>query len=128
MAVASRARADQSGASTARGAEGAATRASTTRTARVGRCLHITNPPSERARPREAIMTVLYNPGVRKLWRDVLDRIAPYDAGRPLEVVAAELGLAHLVRLSANENPLGPSPRAIRAIADDARNAHLYPD
>jgi histidinol-phosphate aminotransferase len=73
-------------------------------------------------------MTVLYNPGVPKLWRDVVDRIAPYDAGRPLEVVAAELGLAHVIRLSANENPLGPSPRAIRAIAADAGNAHLYPD
>jgi histidinol-phosphate aminotransferase len=73
-------------------------------------------------------MTVLYNSGVRKLWRDVLDRLAPYDAGRPLEALAAELGLPEIIRLSANESSLGPSPRVVRAIAEDAKNAHLYPD
>jgi histidinol-phosphate aminotransferase len=73
-------------------------------------------------------MAVLYNPGMRKLWRDVLDGIAPYDAGRPLDVVAAELGLPGIVRLSANENPLGPSPHVVQVIAEDARNVHLYPD
>jgi histidinol-phosphate aminotransferase len=78
-------------------------------------------------------MTVLYNPGVRKprvrkLWRDVLDRVVPYDAGRPLDALAAELGLHEITRLSANENSLGPSPRVVRAIMDDAKNAHLYPD
>ena len=72
--------------------------------------------------------TVLYNPGMRKVWRDVLDGIAPYDAGRPLDVIAAELGLPEIARLSANENPLGPSPHVVQVIADDARHAHLYPD
>src|SRR5262245_56682690 len=65
---------------------------------------------------------------MRKLWRDVLDRIAPYDAGRPLDVLAAELGLPEIIRLSANENVLGPAPRVVRAIVDDAPNVHLYPD
>jgi histidinol-phosphate aminotransferase len=39
-----------------------------------------------------------------------------------------ELGLAELVRLSANENPLGPSPRAVEAIRREATRVHLYPD
>jgi len=65
---------------------------------------------------------------MRKLWRDALDRIAPYDAGRPLDRLAAELGLTEIVRLSANENVLGPSSRVVQAIAEDARNVHLYPD
>jgi len=65
---------------------------------------------------------------VRTLWRPTLDRITPYEAGTPLEVLAAESGLSSLVRLSANEHPVGPSPRVIEAIAEEARRIHLYPD
>jgi histidinol-phosphate aminotransferase len=64
----------------------------------------------------------------RSIWRPVLDRIAPYDAGKPLEVLTAELGLPGLVRLSANENPLGPSPAVVAAIEREAERVHLYPD
>jgi histidinol-phosphate aminotransferase len=39
-----------------------------------------------------------------------------------------ELGLAELVRLSANENPLGPSPHVVEAIRREAARVHLYPD
>ena len=66
--------------------------------------------------------------GVRRLWRSVLDRLTVYDAGPPLEALAAELGRPDLVRLSANENPLGPSPRAVAAITREAGRVHLYPD
>jgi histidinol-phosphate aminotransferase len=65
---------------------------------------------------------------MRKLWRSVLDKVEPYDAGRPLEGLAAELGLRELVRLSANENPLGPSPAVVRAVTREASRIHLYPD
>lgn len=65
---------------------------------------------------------------MRNLWRDVLARLAPYDAGRPLEALAAELGLPEITRLSANENPLGTSPRVIQALRDAATSVHLYPD
>ncbi len=65
---------------------------------------------------------------MRSLWRPVLDRIAPYESGKPLEILAAELGLPDLVRLSANESPLGPSPRAVEAIRREAPRVHLYPD
>lgn len=69
-----------------------------------------------------------YNARVRRVWRSVLDRIQPYEAGKPLEVLARDLGIADLVRLSANENPIGPSPRVIEAIRREAPRAHLYPD
>ena len=46
----------------------------------------------------------------------------------PLETLVAELGLAELVRLAANENPLGPSPRVVEAVRREAGNVHLYPD
>lgn len=65
---------------------------------------------------------------MRKLWRAVVEAITPYEAGRPLEVLAAELGLDDLVRLSANENPLGPSPRVVEAVRRAATQVHLYPD
>jgi histidinol-phosphate aminotransferase len=58
----------------------------------------------------------------------MLDGITPYDAGKPLEALAHELGLEDLVRLSANENPLGPSPRVVDAIRREAARVHLYPD
>jgi histidinol-phosphate aminotransferase len=65
---------------------------------------------------------------MRRLWRDVLDRVAPYDAGKSLEMLARELGVDAVLRLSANENPLGPSPRVVEAIRREAPRAHLYPD
>jgi histidinol-phosphate aminotransferase len=65
---------------------------------------------------------------VRRIWRSALDTVAPYDAGAPIEALARELGLSEVVRLSANESPLGPSPRAVEALRREAERAHLYPD
>ena len=65
---------------------------------------------------------------MRRLWRPVVESLVPYDAGKPLETLMAELGLTELVRLSANENPLGPSPRVVEAIRREAGRVHLYPD
>ncbi|HYB70060.1 MAG TPA: aminotransferase class I/II-fold pyridoxal phosphate-dependent enzyme, partial [Candidatus Bathyarchaeia archaeon] len=65
---------------------------------------------------------------MRKLWRDVLNQVAPYEAGKSLEALTRELGLDHLLRLSANESPIGPSPRVIEAIRREAPRVHLYPD
>jgi histidinol-phosphate aminotransferase len=53
-----------------------------------------------------------------------------YEPGKPIEDVARELGLdpASVLKLASNENPLGPSPRATRAVREMLRGAHLYPD
>ena len=58
----------------------------------------------------------------------MLDQVAPYAAGMSLEAMARELGVDAVLRLSANENPLGPSPRVIEAIQREAARVHLYPD
>lgn len=52
-----------------------------------------------------------------------------YRAGRGIEEVARELGMDpdELIKLSSNENPLGPSPAAIEAIHDHADSVHTYP-
>lgn len=53
-----------------------------------------------------------------------------YVPGRPIEEVAREHGLdpAGVIKLASNENPLGPSPKALEAMQRVLRNLHLYPD
>jgi histidinol-phosphate aminotransferase len=62
------------------------------------------------------------------VWRPIVESIEPYDAGKPIETLLGELGLTELTRLSANENPLGPSPAVVEAIRREASRVHLYPD
>ena len=54
-----------------------------------------------------------------------LDR---YEPGKPIEEVQRELGLTDVVKLASNENPLGPSPRALAAVTDALTALHRYPD
>lgn len=53
-----------------------------------------------------------------------------YEPGRPIEEVARELGLnpKSIIKLASNENPLGPSPKAVVAMQRALKTAHLYPD
>jgi histidinol-phosphate aminotransferase len=64
----------------------------------------------------------LANPQLRDL--------AVYEPGKPIEETARELGVepGAIIKLASNENPLGPSPKAIQAMRTAAENAHLYPD
>lgn len=55
-------------------------------------------------------------------------RIKPYVPGKPIEEVKRELGLGKVIKLASNENPLGPSPKAIQAIKGHADRVNLYPD
>ena len=59
----------------------------------------------------------------------VCDLVA-YEPGKPIEETARELGLSpdEIVKLASNENPLGPSPKAVEAISEIAKVAHIYPD
>jgi histidinol-phosphate aminotransferase len=53
-----------------------------------------------------------------------------YEPGRPIEEVARELGLnpKSIIKLASNENPLGPSPKAVAAMRKALATSHLYPD
>ena len=53
-----------------------------------------------------------------------------YIPGKPLNAVAKEYGLEidSIDKLASNENPFGPSPKAIRALSDALNSVHLYPD
>ena len=60
----------------------------------------------------------------------VLDDIKIYEAGKPIELVVREYGIASedVVKLASNENPIGTSPAVAKAIVANANKAHLYPD
>jgi histidinol-phosphate aminotransferase len=57
-----------------------------------------------------------------------VQKLEPYVPGKPIEELERELGIANAVKLASNENPLGPSPRAIEAIWNVAEGVHRYPD
>jgi len=61
-------------------------------------------------------------PGVQKL--------SPYVPGKPVDELARELNLdpAGIVKLASNENPLGPSPKALAAIQAELSELTRYPD
>ncbi len=54
-------------------------------------------------------------------------RIRPYPPGKPIEEVERELGRT-AIKLASNENPLGPSPKALAALHQHLSKIHLYPD
>jgi histidinol-phosphate aminotransferase len=55
-------------------------------------------------------------------------KIAPYIPGKPIEEVQRELGVGYVVKLASNENPLGPSPKAMAAAKRALESVNLYPD
>ena len=54
--------------------------------------------------------------------------LSPYVPGKPIEELQRELGLSHVIKLASNENPLGPSPRALAVLSEGAATLHRYPD
>src|SRR6266487_2523380 len=67
---------------------------------------------------------------IRKLANPQLRDLAVYEPGKPVEETASELGVHPdaIIKLASNENPLGPSPKAIDAMRAALENAQLYPD
>ena len=54
--------------------------------------------------------------------------LAPYSPGMPVEELERQLGIRDSIKLASNENPLGPSPKALAAIAAALGELHRYPD
>lgn len=57
-----------------------------------------------------------------------ISALKPYVPGKPIEELERELGITGAIKLASNENPLGPSPKAVEAMLDVATRAHIYPD
>ncbi len=54
--------------------------------------------------------------------------LKPYKPGKPIDELAREKGLTRIVKLASNENPLGPSPKAVSAIEKMVTMLHRYVD
>jgi histidinol-phosphate aminotransferase len=54
--------------------------------------------------------------------------IPPYVPGKPVEEAERERGIRDCVKLASNENPLGPSPKALGALRRALGSVHRYPD
>lgn len=59
-----------------------------------------------------------------------LKDLVTYKPGKPIEELARERGLKpeDIIKLASNENPLGPSPKAVEAMTKALGEAHIYPD
>ena len=65
---------------------------------------------------------------MKSVMRKCIEKLTPYTPGKPIEEVERELGIVGSIKLASNENPLGPSPKAIKAIKENLNNIHRYPD
>jgi histidinol-phosphate aminotransferase len=65
---------------------------------------------------------------MRPLVPPYIETLKPYVPGKPIEETEREYGLKGVIKLASNENPLGPSPKAIEAMKASAQKVHLYPD
>ena len=54
--------------------------------------------------------------------------LVPYLPGKPVEELERELGIPRAVKLASNENPLGPSPKALAVLSEAAETLNRYPD
>ncbi|UVI31043.1 histidinol-phosphate transaminase [Paenibacillus spongiae] len=63
-----------------------------------------------------------------QLWNHGVKKLKPYIPGKSIEDVKKELGLTEIIRMASNENPYGPSPKAIAAAGEALMQTHLYPE
>jgi len=54
--------------------------------------------------------------------------VKPYVPGKPIEETKRQLGLKEVVKLASNENPFGPSPKAVKAMRKSLSGVNRYPD
>jgi histidinol-phosphate aminotransferase len=60
--------------------------------------------------------------------RSALSNLKSYTPGKPIWEVQQELRIERVIKLASNENPLGPSPKALEAMQTMMTDIHRYPD
>lgn len=63
-----------------------------------------------------------------QLARKNVQNITPYVGGRPIEEIKRQFRLKEVIKLASNENPLGGSPKAVRAMQKALKSVNRYPD
>lgn len=64
----------------------------------------------------------------RSLVPEYIENLETYKAGKPIEELVREKGLTRVSKLASNENPLGPSPYAMKEMTNALWSVHRYPD
>jgi histidinol-phosphate aminotransferase len=67
-------------------------------------------------------------PEILKLARPSIQALKPYVPGRSIDDVRAQYNPKRIVKLGSNENPLGTSPKVLKAVAASLNDSSLYPD
>jgi len=57
-----------------------------------------------------------------------IKNLIPYPPGKPIEELEREYGVTGSIKMASNENSLGPSPKAVKAIGEALSSLHRYPD
>jgi histidinol-phosphate aminotransferase len=65
---------------------------------------------------------------MKRLLKESIERIGIYQPGKPLEELQREYGITEAIKLASNENPLGPSPKAMEAVTASLEKINRYPD
>jgi histidinol-phosphate aminotransferase len=65
---------------------------------------------------------------VKSLVPPWLHSLEPYPPGKPIDELEREYGVSRSIKLASNENPLGPSPKALAAVQAALGDLHRYPD
>lgn len=63
-----------------------------------------------------------------ELIKNFFKELTPYPPGKPIEELEREYGIKGSIKLASNENPLGPSPKAVSAIKQSLNKINRYPD
>ncbi len=65
---------------------------------------------------------------IHSLVPEYVRNLQVYQAGKPIEELTREKGITKISKLASNENPLGPSPYAIKNMTNALWDVHRYPD
>jgi len=67
-------------------------------------------------------------PSIQQLANSGVQKLIPYQAGKPISELERELGLTEIIKLASNENPLGPSAKVLAAMQGTMAELSRYPD
>jgi len=65
---------------------------------------------------------------MKRLTTEKIKKLVPYPPGKPIEELEREWGITGSIKLASNENPIGPSPMAVKAITENINKLNRYPD
>jgi histidinol-phosphate aminotransferase len=65
---------------------------------------------------------------IQSIIRKACDRFKPYVAGKPIDEIKREYNLKAVIKLASNENSLGASKKALKALRDNFDKVFFYPD